>query len=430
MNWQIQNGRLLLWEGDVPVIREGSLLVEKGRILRIGEGGEDPLPGYERIDARDQLIIPGLINMHTHLYMTVLRNYADDLNFSDWLFGRIEPAENAMTAEDAYWSCLLGCMEMIGTGTTCFTDMHMFPGVSARAAEETGLRAFIGRGLVGNDLYGDGKSRLEDHRRERAEFESDRIRFLLSPHAIYTCSETLLRQAAEEARREGILKQIHLSESEREREDCLKQHGKTPVQYLRDVGFLDGSCILAHCVKLTEEDMALLAGSGAGVVTNHASNAKLGNGFAPVWEMAQRGINLCIGTDGAASNNTLNMFREMALLSLIQKGRRGDSTVLPAGQTVKMATKNAARALHLAGQLGEIREGAAADLTFIDLNAPSMLPQNDPLSALCYSAGGGEVRSVMADGRMLMKDREYLTVDRERVLFEVRRIAKSFGKEG
>ena len=279
---------------------------------------------------------------------------------------------------------------------------------------------------MGEDLYGDGAGRFNQALEEKKEFESSTLQFVLSPHAIYTCSPRLLAQVAEKANELSMLKQIHLSESVKEVEDCLEKHGKTPVRLLKDLGFLDDRTILAHCVQMRDDDLDLIRESGASIVTNPASNAKLGNGFAPAAEMVEKGINLCIGTDGAASNNTLNMFREMGLLSLIHKGVNHDSTSMPAQTVVRAATANAGRALHRQGQLGVLTEGAAADLIFLDMLSPSLFPANNPVSSLCYSANGSEVCSVMIDGKWVMRDREMLTIDTERVYYEVSKTAEQF----
>ena len=426
MNYRIANAVLLLRGAAGFRTEQTDLWIRDGVIASVGTAPAEAAASYTLIDAADRLVMPGLINTHTHVYMTLLRNYADDVPFSEWLFDRVMPVEDCLPAEAAYWGNLLGIAEMIRSGTTCFADMHMYPGMSAKAAQEAGIRAYIGRGLVGEDLFGDGLSRYRQALAEREEYESERIRFVLSPHAPYSCSEKLYRQTAEEADRLGLLKQTHLSESVNEVETILKKTGKTPVKLLRETGFLDDRTLVAHCVQLRDDDLQILAGSGATAVTNPASNAKLGNGFAPVSEMLEAGVNVSLGTDGTASNNTLNLFREMGLLSLLHKGLEKDPTALPAQTVLEMATVNAARALGRAGTLGEIREGAAADLVFLDLTVPSLFPNNNIPASLCYSANGSEVVSVMVDGRFVMRDRELLTIDYPRVCAEVRRIAGEY----
>ena len=423
MNYRIINGTILKSDREKLYVTQEDLYTMDGKVYEcLPEGKRDE--EFEVIDAADRLIMPGLINLHTHAYMTVMRNYADDVDFDEWLFRRVMPVEDRLTMEDAYWGSLLACMEMIRTGTTCFNDMHMFRGQSARAASEAGMRAFIGRGLVGEDLYTDGLSRFQDCLEEQKEWaDNELLTFVLAPHAIYSCSPRLFEQVSKEAEERHMLKHTHLSESDNEIANCLKQYGKTPVELLRDVGFLDERTILAHCVKMQGDDTEIIAQAGSSVVTNPASNAKLGNGFAPLRELAACGANFCLGTDGTCSNNTLNMFREMNLVSLIHKGLAADSTALPADQVVRMVTENPAAAVGMKDRLGVIRDGADADLIFIDLTEPSMFPNNNIVSSLCYSANGSEVDSVMIGGKFVMRKREYVTIDAERVRFEIRKVA-------
>ena len=420
MNYKISNGRLLIDDGDKISVRSEDLYIRDGKISFIPfSQGET----FETVDAKSRLVMPGLINMHTHAYMTIMRNYADDVPFTDWLFKGVMPVEDRLPAEAARWASLLAFIEMIRTGTTCFVDMHMYHRQSPLAAKQAGMRGFIGRGLVGNDLFEEGNNRFREALEEKAEFECGTLKFVLSPHAIYTCSTTLLRQVAEQSRELSMLKQIHLSESVTELKDCLEKHGMTPVRLLADLGFLDDKTILAHCVQMQGGDLDLIRESGSTIVTNPASNAKLGNGFAPVADILRKNINLCIGTDGTASNNTLNMFRELGLLSLIHKGIEHDPAALPAETAVRAATVNAAKALHMEERLGVIREGACADLIFLDLREPSLFPGNNILSSLCYSANGSEVESVMIDGKFVMRNREMLTIDTEQVYYEVQKAA-------
>ena len=436
---KIINGTLLLPDGDSFRTGQADLFIRDGKIAGIGTdlsaaGTANDVAGENRldepcevIDASGQLIMPGLINMHTHAYMTSMRNYADDVDFQEWLFGRITPVEDRLPKEGAYWTSLLACMEMLRTGTTSFVDMHMFHEQSARAADAAGMRAWIGRGLVGDNLYADDNPRFREAMEEMDAWQSDRLHFILSPHAIYTCSLHMLEQVVEESERRHMLRQTHLSESLTEIENCRAQYGgRSPVEVMRDVGFLSDHTILAHCVQLDEKDVSILAESGSSVVTNPASNAKLGNGFAPVTAMRKAGINITLGTDGTASNNTLNMFREMGLLSLIHKGICQDSTAAPASFVLGCATENAAKALHAEGQIGSIREGAWADLVFVDLGAVSLFPNNNIVSSLCYSANGSEVESVMVAGEYVMKDREYTGIDTERVYYEVSRLVETY----
>lgn len=425
MNYKIINGKLLLRAEDGYKTEAKDLYIKNGIIAGIGEKLEGS-EAYTEIDAKDKLVMPGLINAHTHVYMTILRNYADDVNFSEWLFNRVSPVEDRLPVEAAYWTNLLGFAEMFRSGTTSYVDMHMYKCMSGKAAKAAGIRAFIGRGLVGEDLYTDGLARFQEALAEKEEYGSDRINIILSPHAPYSCSEKLYRQVTEESKKLGVLKQTHLSEGEAEVEAILEKYKKTPVKWLYDIGFLDEETLLAHCVQMKGDDIEIIKKSNASVVTNPVSNAKLGNGFAPAEDMKNAGVNLCIGTDGTSSNNTLNMFREMGFLSLIHKGLKKDSTAMSAVDVIDAATINGAKALGAKGELGIIAKGAKADIIFLDLKSPSLFPNNNIVSSLCYSANGSEVTDVMVDGELVMKNRELLTIDYERVCYEVNKIADKY----
>lgn len=425
MNYKIIGAEVLVpCEDGLETVKK-DLYIKDGKIAAIGKNPDDETL-YETIDATGKLVMPGLINMHNHVYMTLFRNYADDVNFDEWLFKRIMPVEDTLSPEAAYWSSLFGCMEMIRSGTTCFMDMHMFKGQSARACRDVGMRAYIGRSVVGEDLYADGLKRFNDVLEEQAEFESDMLKFVLAPHAVYTASQKLYSQVAEEAAKRGMLKHTHLSETDNEVQNCLKNHGKTPLELLDEVGFVDKNASFAHCVKLTPSDIELMVKRGASVVTNPASNAKLGNGFAPINAMRAAGVNVCLGTDSTASNNTLNMFREMGLLSLIHKGLAQDSVAAPAKYVLDTATRHSAKALSRAGELGVIAAGAQADLVFVDLKAPSLFPNNNIVSSLCYSANGSEVESVMIGGKFVMKNREFVNIDEQKVYAEMQKAVDKY----
>ena len=422
---RIKNG-LVLIKTDSGYETKNADVVIKDNVIEEITSASDSQDNEETVDARGKLVMPGLINNHTHLYMTAMRNFADDLAFDDWLFGKIMPAENKLSEEFAYYSCLLGTMEMLSSGTTCFMDMHMFKNQSCKAVDLSGMRAYIGRCVVGEDLYGDGKSRFDEALAEQEEFEGERIKFVLSPHAIYSCSTKLLEQIRDEAASRNMLKQIHASESDNEIKNSIAKFGKRPIEYLADMGFLDNKTLLAHCVKVNDSEIDILKTKNASVVTNPASNLKLGNGVAPVVTMLNKGVNLCLGTDSAASNNTLNMFREMGIFSLIHKGVNFDSSVLPSSTVIDTATVNAAKAVGMEGKLGEIKKGALADLALIDLDRLSLFPHNNIVSSLSNSANGTEVSSVMVDGKWVMRNNEYTNIDKKKVLFQVDRLAKKY----
>lgn len=426
MKYWIKNGSLLLREKNKYTICKQDLLIENDKIKSIGMVNLDSSENYIIFDAQNQLIMPGLINSHTHAYMNFMKNSADDVPFDKWLFHRIIPVESKIESTDFYWCTLLGCIEMLKTGTTSYIDMHISNGESAKSARESGMRAFVGKCIRGEDLYGDANSLFKKAMDEKGKYENSLVKFVLSPHSVYGCSEKLLKQISNESDKCKMLKHIHLSESDKEVQDCLLQHKKTPVEYLHNIGFLDDKTLAAHCVKITDRDVDILSSDKVNVITNPSSNAKLGNGVAPVVKMLHSGINVCLGTDSAASNNTLNMFREMNILSLIHKGVNNNPTVLDANAVLKCVSESPAKALGLSEQLGTIREGAYADLIFLDLNSTSLFPNNNISSSLCYSANGSEVKSVMINGRFVMKDYEVLSIDTERVYYEINKIVNKY----
>lgn len=425
MNILIKNALTILprkGKDNPQEVRKADICIEGNRIAgidRIPEG----FKAEKEIDGTDRLVIPGLINCHTHSYMAFMRNCADDLSFMDWLFGRIDPIEQKMTDEDAYWGACLAIVEMMKSGTTCFNDMQMNIMQTTRAVKESGMRAVICRGLVGNGDDEAGRTRLEQTYRERDAFrDCDRLTFRLGPHAPYTCDEAFLKIIADEARREKMGIHMHLSESRTEIENCRKDYGCSPIELAERTGLFEYPFIAAHCVQVSDTDMDILAKHGVSVVTNPASNMKLGNGFAPVPEMLEKGINVCIGTDGAASNNTLNLIHEMSLAALIHKGTHASSQCVSAEEVFRMATINGARALSMENEIGSIEEGKKADLAILDLNNPSMRPVNNPVASLSYSANGSEVDTVIIDGEITMEGRRILTMDEERIYSEVEKI--------
>ncbi len=374
------------------------------------------------IDGKDRLVIPGLINAHTHTYMSMMRNCADDLSFMDWLFKRVDPIEGQLTLEDAYWASMLSQIEMIRSGTTTFNDMQMHIHQTTRAVRESGMRAVICRGLVGGD-YDREDVRLREAFEEMEDGrDCSRLTFRLGPHAPYTCGPDYLRMVADVAKEKGLGIHIHLAESVTESQNMRKDHDCTPIEYALKAGVFDVPTIAAHCVQLEGDDIAILAKHQVSVVTNPASNMKLGNGFAPVPELMAAGVNVCLGTDGAASNNAQNMFREMSHLSLIHKGTHATPQCVGASEVFCAATINGAKALGL--NTGSIEVGRKADLAILRLDCASMMPNNNLIAALAYSADGSEVDTVIIDGKIVMQGRELKTIDEERVYAEIRKMCE------
>jgi len=360
--------------------------------------------------------------------MTIFRNCADDLLFNEWLFGKILPLEGKLEAGDCYWGTMLAIMEMLRSGTSAFIDMYYFLDELASAVEHSGIRAVLSRGLVGGHEDPAAKeARLREALEAIEKWEGlDNLCFMLAPHAPYTCDEGFQAEIAAEAKKRGLPINTHLSESPGEIKEIHDKYAATPVELYEMTGLLTSSTVASHCVQVTDADIEILARRGVHVVTNPVSNLKLANGVAPVPKMLKAGVKVALGTDGAASNNALNMFRELSLLTLIHKGINHDERAVTAREGFRIATKNGALAMGRA-DIGEIVPGNAADLVVLDLDRPNLCPVNDPVSALAYSANGSEVETVIVGGRVLMENRDFLTIDSEKVMYEVTKICERIG---
>ena len=403
-------------------IVEAEIAVQDGVILSM-TGAPEGFAADKVIDGEGKLCIPGLVNAHTHVYMSLFRNYADDVAFTEWLFDRVLPKEDAMSVEDAYWGTLLGCIEMIKSGTTTFCDMYPIAGMAAEAARKAGMRAVVSRGLTGSE---GGERRIAEALGEWEKWKHDpMVTHMLAPHAIYTCDTPFLERVMQVSDETGMLINTHLSESEKEIADCYAQHGCSPVEYLAKLGLFDRKTLAAHCVHLSEVDIMVLAEKGVSVAHNPKSNLKLANGIAPVKQMLDAGVNVCLGTDGAGSNNTLNMFSEMNFACLLPKGVNKQGDVVSAKTVLQMATVNGAKALSL-DKLGDLQAGWKADIAILNLDYPWMLPMHNMANALCYSATGTEVETVIIGGEVVMENRKMTKIDEEEVYANIARIAKDW----
>ena len=406
-----------------------AVAIDNGAIVSVGALPEN-FKAAKTIDAKGMLLTPGFVDAHTHNHMTALRNRADDVPFTDWLFKTVMPMEDTLTTQEAYWSVQLAIMELLLSGATCFLDMHMFPGTFGRATVDAGMRAVLSRGLTGggDDAEG-GARRIRETRQDIERFKGEELlSFMLGPHAPYTCTEDYLREVAALADELHIGIHTHLSESEDEQKTVREKYGCTPAEFYDRCGLLRENTVCAHCVQLNDSDMALLAERGTSVAHNAASNMKLGNGFADVPALLAHGINVCLGTDSSASNNSLNMLREMELVSLIHKGTHRDATAVSAVQVFDMATKNGARAVGLGGKTGEIRVGLRADLALFDMGSVGFFPVGDPKAALCYSSAGLRADTVLVNGEILLEHGEFKTIDAARVKYEIGRLDERLQK--
>ena len=385
-----------------PVLEEACILVEGNRISYLGthrpEGEFD-----EVMDASGMVAMPGLINAHTHTAMTLLRSYADDMNLQDWLFQKIFPFEDTLTPEMVYEGSLRGMQEMLATGTTCFHDMYFFQEETARAAEEAGMRGILCEGIT--DPVLEKKLTKTKQLLQLVKEGSGRLKVALSPHAVYTCSEETLKTCAAFAKEHGLSIHTHLAETKTEHEDCIRDHGMTPTEWMEHCGLFDLPCVAAHGVWLGETDRKILKNHGVTVVHNPVSNLKLASGVAPVVELSNEGVNVALGTDGASSNNNLDMFEEIKLTGILHKGITLEPTVLPAWEVLKMATVNGAKALGYE-DLGMLKEGYLADLILLDFDKPHLTPNHNTISNLVYAVKGSDVAYTMVDGKFVYKKGE------------------------
>jgi 5-methylthioadenosine/S-adenosylhomocysteine deaminase len=406
-------------------VKHGSVLIENDLIQEVGPDGGGQADVV--IDGEGKVLIPGLVNTHTHLSMTLLRGMADDLPLQTWLEDYIWPAEAHLDGGHCYAGAILAALEMIKSGTTCCNDMYFFMDDVARALDEAGLRGVICHGMIDT---GDEEKRKKEIRETQRIIDQchntagGRITVALGPHAPYTCSEELLRWSREKADQEGLQIHIHVSETEGEVQNILGSTQKRPFDYLDSIGLLGPDLLAAHAVWLKNDEINLIRKRGVKLSHNPVSNMKLASGISPVTELVDQGVCVALGTDGAASNNNLDLFQEMKASTLLQKVNQKDPTALPARKVLEMATSDGARALGLEDEIGTIGVGKKADLVLVDMKAPHLTPQRNPLSHLVYSAGGSDVDTVICNGQILMQEKEVLVLDQLEVMEIAREAAE------
>ena len=414
---------------DVAVYRDGAahehqnILIDGKRIAAFPQDAEaDGID--EIIEGNNMLALPGLIDTHTHSAMILFRSYADDLALMDWLQTMIWPAEEHLDDDIVYWGSLHAFAEMIRGGATAFCDMYMFVEATALAAQDIGMRGNIARGLAG--VAPTGEAALAENISFYKNWNGAAdglIRVMLGPHAPYTCPSAYLRKVREAALENGIPIHIHLSETKGEVETCLARHGVTPIRLMDDLGLFDAPTLAAHCVHVTDEDIDILAKKHVRVAHNPGSNLKLASGFAPVVKMRNAGVTVGLGTDGASSNNKLDMFAEMRLAALIHKANELDPFAITAKDALDMATKEGAKCLGY-DDLGELAEGNLADIILVDRSGLHWQPTLDSVSLAVYAANSMDVDTVLINGRVVMRKKELTTVDTEKLAAEVARVTE------
>jgi 5-methylthioadenosine/S-adenosylhomocysteine deaminase len=416
MKLLIRQATLVTVNATDEVLEQADLAIAGDKIVGVGSAPPGFVPDRV-LEGRDRIVLPGLINTHTHLSMTLMRNYADDLAFWPWLLERIKPLEDHLVPEDVRIGARLGIAELVRGGTTCFHDMYFHLDEVADEVASAGLRARLCGALFDNSGRGEHLLRaaveLHDHWHGKA---TGRVTVALAPHSAYLCSPPYLKEILHEARRLQCGLHVHVAETEREVSDSRERYGLTPVQHLAELGCFRVPTVAAHGIYVNAADCRLLREGRVSIAHNPGSNLKLANGIAPVQMLLDEGVNVSLGTDGAASNNNLNLFEEMHLAALLQKWLRRDAEALPARQVLRMATIRGAEALGLESSIGSLEVGKQADIIIVDAAQPHLAPRHDPVALLVYSAQAADVCTVLVDGHILMEDRELKTLDEDSLL--------------
>jgi 5-methylthioadenosine/S-adenosylhomocysteine deaminase len=415
----IKNGTLLTMDARASIIENGFVAVAGDIISHVGAKHGSPMKAKKVIDAKGGIILPGLINGHTHAAMSLFRGLADDLPLMEWLNNYIFPVESRMDEDFVYTGTLLACAEMILSGTTTFCDMYLFEDAVAKAAKQAGMRCLAGEVLYDfpSPNYGPIEKGLEYTESLIFKWRGDPlISIAVEPHSVYTCSAELLVKANSLALKHGVPFIIHVAETASEVEEVIRRFGKRPFAYLDSLGILGPHVIAVHCVHLDDPEIARIAMNGVRVIHNPESNMKLASGISPVPKLLARGVTVGLGTDGCASNNNLDLFEEMDTAAKLQKVGNMDPTVLDALTTLRMVTSSSARALGIEKLTGSLEVGKKADIIVLDTNRPHLTPLYNPYSHLVYAAKGNDVTHSVIDGRLVLEERNLLSLELKDVL--------------
>ena len=413
-------------DDPLSVIKDGAVAISGNKILELGLAHEilSKYASGNVMKGEGKMVLPGLINTHTHAAMVYFRGIADDLPLSDWLNNHIWPAENRwLSPEFVYDAVELACLEMLKAGITTYNDMYFFEDAAGAASKKIGMRAVLGSGILdfpsvsakSSDEYLDNAERFVGNWKD-----DELITPCIAPHALYTCGPDTLLKSKEKAEKLGVLLHIHLSETRWEVEEIMKRFKMRPVEHLENLRFLDSNVVAAHCVWVEDSEMGLLAKRGVGVSHCVESNLKLASGFAPVAAMLAEGVRVSFGTDGAASNNDMNILSEMSTAAKVHKAQSGNPTVLDAKTVVLMATRWGAEVLGLGRKLGSIEKGKIADIIVVNINKPHLTPLYNVYSHIVYAAAASDVETVMVNGRIVVDGGQLVTADEEAILFKAK----------
>ena len=424
----IKGGTVITVMGPEEIYEDGIVQVEDGRIRYAGPADEAPAFSPDKtIDATGRIVMPGIVNTHCHAAMTLLRGYADDMQLMPWLEQKMWPAEAKMKGEDVYWGTALGAYEMLSGGITTFLDMYFFADDIARAIQDTGIRGVIARGIIAVGGPGEAASRLEETRAAFHKWNGQangRISFMVGPHAPYTCPPDTLVACAELADELGIGLHIHLSETAFEVDAAWENWDASPIQHVHKLGLMTGRHVVAaHCVHVSDDDIAILAETGTGVCHCPVSNLKLASGRTPIVSMRRAGVNVGFGTDGAASENMLHILgSEMRIGAMQAKELEGDPAAFTAYDAVEMATLGGAKVLGMEHEIGSLQKGKKADICIIETNRPHLVPNHDSIALVAYSALPGDVAMTLVDGKVVYEAGKLVTMNGPEIFARAREI--------
>jgi len=426
MSILIKNAKILTQNIKREII-VGNILIENDKIVEISNKSINTETDY-KINCKNKLILPGLINTHTHVPMTLFRGYSDDMILDKWLKESIWPIESKLDKRSIEIGSKLGILEMIASGTTTFMDMYFFEDIIGKVSEKIGIRAFLGFVMIDNGTpeYSSNELITNCEKFVRRWINNDLIQPVISPHAVYTCGPELLKKSYNISNKYDTLIHTHCSETRDEVYEVEKKYGSRPIKHLDKYNLLNDKMILAHCGWITKNELYDIKKKGAKISHCPISNMKIGTGaYAPIPEMIESNIVVSLGTDGAASNNTLDLFETMKFCSLIQKQHRWDPEILPSQTVLDFATIQGAKALKMEQKLGSIEVGKKADLIIMDLNKPHLTPKHDYISHIVYAAKGSDIETSIINGKIIMLENKFLQLDEQKILDDAELCAKN-----
>ena len=423
MRTLVTNAYVLDMVGEVPNIEKKDILIENNIIKKIEKDIDKEIEVDEKINAKNMLVMPGLINTHTHLAMSIFRGYKTDKKLMDWLEDAIFPVEDKLKPEDIYWNSYLSCLEMIKSGTTTCNDMYLGMNKTVEAINDTGLRAVVAWCIKDDSI----KDKVEQTREYAKKYNTDKdgkIRIYVSADAPHTCNPDTIKLCVDLAKELNTGLHIHLAETIDEETKIKSRYDKRSTEYLNDLDVFDVPVVLAHGIYVSDSDIEILKKIRGGISHNPISNCKLSSGICDVVKLRKNGINIGLGTDGIGSTTTMDMFEEMKTAAYLQKVNTMEPSSISAYDILKMATIEGAKVLGLENEIGSLEPGKKADMIFIKTDKLHMCPANDVCANLVYSSNGADVESVMIDGKVIMQNRKMLNLDEKQVMRQVKKIAK------